>query len=154
MSIAHFTLCQLTLIAACLESFILPHVTNQNLWAPGRAGDIPVAPGFGRRGEGAGCKDNLPGEAAFQLRPASAADLPTKGDMPRTQPKAKVRTSSKTASPELNPITGSKGRRVHRGTRPPSRPLPPKPWVPGLHGVPAEKQPSREPARPTRAEAP
>ena len=28
--------------------------------------------------------------------------------MPRTQPKAKVRTSSKTASPELNPITGSK----------------------------------------------
>jgi len=28
--------------------------------------------------------------------------------MPRTQPKAKVRTSSKTTSPELNPIPGSK----------------------------------------------
>ena len=28
--------------------------------------------------------------------------------MPRTQPKAKVRTSSKTASPDLNPIPGSK----------------------------------------------
>ena len=55
MSIAHFKRCQSTLIAACLVSFILSHVTNQNQWAPGRAGDIPADPNPGKRGEGVGC---------------------------------------------------------------------------------------------------
>ena len=62
MSIAHFKLCQSTLIAACLVSFILPHVTNQNQWTPGRTGDIPADPNPGKRGEGAGFKEDLPGK--------------------------------------------------------------------------------------------
>ena len=109
--------------------------------------------GPGKRGEGAGCKDNLPGKRFFSYDRPAAADLPTKGDMPRTQPKAKVRTSTKTAAARAQPDPWFKGRRVHRGRDRQADPFRQSRAVPGPHGVPGTKtaQPRAGSARPGRS---